>query len=103
MARMITRAELAAAIDRFEIAGADILRRYQVNIAIVTSVDNEGAQCEYCAETDRPTVANVYVTDMDGQDHCVDTCRRCVVNVIDAHIDTNPDMPVLVEIAQASA
>lgn len=102
MARFITRAELAAAIDRFEIGGAGILRRYEVNIAVVTSVDNEATQCEYCVEVDRPVVANIYVTDMDGQDHCADTCRRCVVNVIDAHLDTNPDMPVLIEISQGT-
>lgn len=103
MSRTISRAEMAEVMNRFDPPGGGVaLRRYSVALAIVPTVDNEGEQCEYCAEVDRPIVANVYVTDMDGQDHCADTCGKCIVYVVDGHLDTNPDLPVIIEIAEGA-
>lgn len=101
MSRMVSQAEMAAVMNRFDPPASDlVLRRYSVALAIVATVDNQGAQCEYCGDVDHLVLANVYVTDMDGQDHCADTCGGCVTYVIDGHLDTNPDMPVIVELAQ---
>lgn len=103
MSRKITGAEMSAVMNRFDppIPGV-VLRRYGVALAIVENVDNQGAQCEYCGEVGRLVVANVYVTDMEGQDHCADTCAQCIVYVMDGHLDTNPDLPVIVEILQGA-
>lgn len=76
------------------------LRSYTVRMAVTETVDNLGAQCEYCAEVDALVAATVYVVDYENQVHVADCCLGCIVYVIDGHIDTNPDRPVTIEIAQ---
>lgn len=78
------------------------LRSYTVCMAVTETVDNHGTQCEYCAEVDALVAANVYVVDYENQVHVADCCLGCIVYVIDGHIDTNPDRPVTIEIAQGA-
>ena len=94
MIRKLSNAEAALVLDR----NAQIaLRRYPVTVYIVPTVDNEGAQCEFCGEAGAVVSANVYARDFDGQDHCADTCRCCALSVVDSEIDTDPGHAVVIE------
>lgn len=97
MTRTLSAPEAAALLDR-----SAELRSYNVRLAVVTSVDNQGAQCEYCAEVDQLVAANVYCTDYAGDTHCADCCLGCVVYILDGHVDTDPEQPVTIEIAQGA-
>lgn len=97
MTRTLSALEAASLLDR----SAD-LRSYSVRFHIVPTVDNQGAQCEYCAEVDALVAANVYVVDFEDQAHVADCCLACIVYVTDGHVDTNPDRPVTIEIAQGA-
>ena len=99
MARTLTRAEANAWLKD---TGRDILRTYSVTVNLVLRVDNQGAQCEYCGNAGARVKANVYVTEWNGDTQCADTCLGCLVNVVDGHFDTNPELPVTVEIAQGA-
>lgn len=93
--RELTRNEMCA-IRHF----GDALRSYNLTVRIVESVDNQGAQCEFCGKAGALVAANVYATDMNDQDHCADTCLPCIVYVTDNHIDIDPVFPVVVEISR---
>jgi hypothetical protein len=95
--RMLTRPETIALLQRADMTA---LRTYDLKVYVVTDVDNQGTQCEYCGEAGALVSVNVYARDMDGQDHCADTCLTCAFNVIDSEIDTDPAQPVIIEIAQ---
>jgi hypothetical protein len=95
-ARELTRQEMRAALN----GNVNILREYTLVMRIVDTVDNQGAQCEFCGNVDATVAANVYATDHAHQDHCADTCLSCIVYVTDNHIDINPIFPVVVEIAR---
>lgn len=94
MIRTLTREETRAVVLR---ASATALRTYSITIHVVSNVDNQGAQCEFCGEAGAVVSANVYARDLDGQDHCADTCRCCALSVVDSEIDTDPDHPVVIE------
>ena len=97
MTRILDSATARTMLDRVA-----ELRSYTVRMAVVDTVDNQGAQCEYCADVDALVGANVYVVDYENQIHCADCCLGCIVYVIDGHIDTNPERPVTIEIAQSA-
>lgn len=97
MTRLATNQQLRRLLDN-----PARLRSYSVRVNIVPTVDNQGAQCEYCGDVNAMIATNVYVTDWDSDTHCADTCLACVVYVIDGHIDTNPSQPVTIEIAQGA-
>lgn len=96
MIRTMTRVEMAQRVNR------DILRGYNVRMHVVSSVDNQGGQCEFCAEVDALVVANVYLTDTDQESHCADCCLACIAYVLDGHVQTDPAYTVTIEIAQGA-
>jgi hypothetical protein len=98
MTRTISAAEYRALLDR-----SLRLRSYRVQFHIVPGVDNQGTQCEYCGDTDALVAANVYCTAFGGDTHCADTCLACIVYVVDGHVDTDPNHPVTIEIAQGAS
>lgn len=97
MTRMLSAGETAALLDR-----SAELRSYTVRLSVVEHVDNQGAQCEYCGEVDQLVAANVYCTDYAGDTHCADCCLGCIVYILDGHVDTDPNRPVTIEIAQGA-
>lgn len=97
MIHNITQATMHGALNR-----ADILRVYSVRINVVPFVDNQGEQCTFCQVTGNEVTTNLYATTMDGQDQCADTCLDCVIPTLDGAIDTDPDFPVIIEIAQGA-
>lgn len=97
MTRLITNDQIRRLLDN-----SARLRSYTVRFHLVATVDNHGTQCEYCGEANARVEANVYCTDWNGDTHCADTCLRCVVYVVDGHVDTNPNQPVTVEITQGA-
>lgn len=81
---------------------APVLRDYLIRYAIVESVDNQGADCRWCALEGHTVDCTVYVHDMDGNPQTAETCTACALVVVDQEIDTDPARLVLIERLAAS-
>lgn len=85
-------------------SNGQILRDYTVRYMVVEEVDNEGADCEYCAEIyddgDTGVVTHqVYAVPFASYE-CQTTwgtCVRCALGSVDQVEDIDPSFTVLIE------
>lgn len=77
-----------------------VLRRYEVDLRLVPTVDNQGEQCTFCSLEGQAVDCNTYLRTFDGEDLCVDHCRACWHYVVDGHFDTDPAVSVITESIQ---
>lgn len=94
--RELTRQEMQHILN----GRTGVLRSYSVTMRVVETVDNQGEQCGFCGYCDALVAVNIYATDQEHRDHCADACLGCIAYVVDNHIDINPVVPVVIEIAR---
>lgn len=94
MTAIITAADMISAIT----AKSNVLRSYTIQFRVVPTVDNEGTRCRFCQHYMVDTT--IYFTDMARDTHSEDTCRFCVISLIDEHFDVDPVYTVTVEVVQ---
>lgn len=104
MARTITLDERHEVLRRVRLSPEEtnVLRRYDVDLRLVATVDNADTQCEYCQLVGQRVTCNTYLVTFDREYLCVDHCRECWSRVIDSDHDTDPQYHVVTEMRQAA-
>lgn len=69
---------------------------YLTKWALVDSVDNEGAPCEWCNHETATVEATVYLPGVEGEDGLYECCRSCVLTVL-VQRDASPHDSILIE------